>query len=89
MTIETKFVTDEEGRIAISEKRGTKKFPPDERFFYFETRSTVTTSDGKTMSVRTMRRMAAGLMIYFLANEKFQERILKQNQDHAANFFNR
>jgi hypothetical protein len=89
MTVETKFVTDEEGRIAVSEKRGTKELPPDNRFFHFQTRTVFTTSAGSTIAIRTNRRMAAGLLEYFLDNKLLQDRVLKQNEDHAKNFFNR
>lgn len=89
MTAETKFVTDEEGRIEIGDGTRVKGLPQngEDRFFYFQTRTEVTASTGK-IAIRTTRRMAIGLLIPFLGNKQFQDRVLKQNEDHAKGFFN-
>lgn len=98
MTAETKFVTDEEGRIEIGDGTLVKGLPQngEDRFFYFQTRTEFTAStqgrDGspteRKMAIRTTRRMAIGLLIPFLGDKQFQERVLKQNEEHAKGFFN-
>jgi hypothetical protein len=90
MTAETKFVTDDEGRIVIGDGTRVKGLPRngEDKFFYFQTRTAFTISTGGSISIRTTRRMAIGLLIPLLGAKSFQDQILKQNENHAKEFFN-
>jgi hypothetical protein len=90
MDLKTSFVTDDDGHIAIEEPFDDD-IDDDARFFYFQTRTEMTFGEGdtaKTIAVRTSRKMAFGLLTYFLGNKTFQDLILRQNQAHATQFFN-
>lgn len=88
MTTETRFVTDENGRIEIGDGCRVPGLPKNGKgeFFYFQTRTEFTTATGK-VAIRTTRRMAIGLLPLFLSNKQFQDRVLKQNESHAKGFF--
>jgi len=64
---------------------GAIKIKKLKRFFRFQTRTTIT---GRTRAVVTTRKMALGLLDYFLANEPFRALVLRENQIHALRFAN-
>lgn len=65
----------------ITNKRGQIKIRKNAQFFTFATRTIFSDS-----AVKTTRRMALGLIDYFLANEDFQKRILAEGEAHARAF---
>lgn len=56
-------------------------------FFSFKTVTRVTPSSGKSLSITLVRKMAIGLMDYFLRDELFRETVLRENQAHAVKIF--
>jgi hypothetical protein len=91
MDLKTTFVKTDDLFIRIDEETefvrlgGRRLKTP---FFSFQTVTEVKFSDDKIFSVRVTRSMSSGLLKYFLANQRFQEQVLRENQAHAVKHFN-
>lgn len=81
MSAETRFVAAEDGSpwVETFTEKGIE-------FFRFETRTAIAIEAG-SVTIRTRRRMAAGLLEYFRKNETFRALVMRQNQQHAIDFF--
>lgn len=79
--METRFVANEDGSAYI-ETFTDKNL----EYFRFETRTKFDIGNGASITVRTRRRMAAGLLEHFRRNQAFREQIMRQNQKHAEKF---
>lgn len=94
MVINTSFVKtpDEQiaverfySKIALACKRRKKI---SHEFFFFQAITAIEPAAGEhAILIRTSRRLSAGLLSYFLTNKDFQEKLLKECQRHAINFF--
>ncbi len=83
VSVETRFTAAEDGE-AWTEKFVEKGV----EWFRFESRTKITLEDGCSITIRTRRRMAAGLYAYFRGAEAWRKQILRENQDHALDFYN-
>lgn len=89
MKIETSYQTTETGLIAVERQTDKITLLKDKRrrkaqdYFCIRTKTTLTASNGQTRIIKLKRKIALGLMDYFLENKEFQAEILRQNEVHA------
>lgn len=82
MIAETRFAAADDG------SPWTEEFEADGvEWFRFVTHTTVAVADADPLTIKSHRRMHAGLHEYFKRNEAWRKQILRQNQDKAIAFF--